>query len=65
MVNLIESTVIQVRIDMIEQALRHEDDLPAIRVLILGGEWIGLKKSIGEYHETLGALLNRFREERR
>jgi hypothetical protein len=64
MVNLIESTAIQVRIDMIEQALRHEEDLPAIRVLILCGEWVGLKKAIGEHHETLGSLLNRFRKEK-
>ena len=61
MVKPIELKAMQVRIDMIEQALRHADDLPAIRVLILGGEWIGLKKSIGESWD-LGALLNRFRE---
>ena len=61
MVNPIDTAAIQVRIDMIEKALKYAEDLSSNRVLILGGEWVGLKKAIGEYDETLGALLNRLR----
>ncbi len=54
----------QARIDKLEEAITTADswgDLSLTRILLLAGEWVGLKESIGQTEEGAWAMLWRTR----
>ena len=53
---------IQVRIDKLEEAIATTPDYTLNHILLLAGEWQGLKESIGQTEEGAWAMLWRTRK---